>query len=118
MASLHILEGDFVDDFGWGRGVKTNRPHLMQEPVMVGRKKNRFPHLIDATNFEAKNNLREVPVVSPIVEQIAINQGRINVRQRSTHPETVPYNLTPIQRGLNYFHEKLPLGFLKKRRGF
>jgi len=118
MPDLHILEGDLMDDFGWGRGVKTHRPHLMQVPVMVGRKKNNMPHLIDATNYEAIHNVREVPVVSPIVKRIALANNKDIIRDRSTHPEMASKVYSPIQRGLNYFHEKLPLGFLKRRRGF
>jgi hypothetical protein len=118
MTDIHILEGDLMDDFGWGEGVKTHRPHLQQVPVMVGRNKRRFPHLMDATDYERKHNVREVPVVSPIVKRIAQHNNRTNIRMGSTHPEMVPHNLTPIQEGLNYFHEKLPLGFLKRRRNF
>lgn len=118
MTDIHILEGDLNDDFGWGRGVKTHRPHLQQVPVMVGRRKNRFPHLIDATHFEATHNVREVPVVSPIVQRIALANNKDVIRDRSTHPEMASKNLSPVQRGLEYFHEKLPLGFLKRRRGF
>jgi len=113
MANLHILEGGSLeDDFGWGRGVKTHRPHLMQTPIMVGRKKNNMPHLIDATNDEALNNRRDVPIVSPLVKRIALaNNKDPQIYDRSTHPESASKVFSPIQRGLAYFHEKLPLGF-------